>query len=82
MGNRKPFTRPLAAVFRELTRAADGGAEGNRTPDLDIANVALSQLSYGPTGPGCGKADNVGGGAILSSGRAVRRALAKAPQRR
>ena len=26
-----------------------GGAEGNRTPDLDIANVALSQLSYGPT---------------------------------
>ena len=25
-----------------------GGAEGNRTPDLDIANVALSQLSYGP----------------------------------
>ncbi len=26
----------------------NGGAEGNRTPDLDIANVALSQLSYGP----------------------------------
>ena len=25
-----------------------GGAEGNRTPDLDVANVALSQLSYGP----------------------------------
>ena len=25
-----------------------GGAEGDRTPDLDIANVALSQLSYGP----------------------------------
>ena len=25
-----------------------GGAEGNRTPDLDIANVALSQLSYSP----------------------------------
>ncbi len=25
-----------------------GGAGGNRTPDLDIANVALSQLSYGP----------------------------------
>ena len=23
-----------------------GGAEGNRTPDLYIANVALSQLSY------------------------------------
>ncbi len=26
----------------------DGGAEGNRTPDLDSAIVALSQLSYGP----------------------------------
>ena len=25
-----------------------GGAEGNRTPDLDNANVALSQLSYSP----------------------------------
>ena len=25
-----------------------GGAEGNRTPDLLIANEALSQLSYGP----------------------------------
>ena len=25
-----------------------GGAEGNRTPDLVIANDALSHLSYGP----------------------------------
>ena len=25
-----------------------GGAEGNRTPDLIIANDALSQLSYSP----------------------------------
>jgi YggT family protein len=25
-----------------------GGAEGDRTPDLRIANAALSQLSYGP----------------------------------
>ena len=25
-----------------------GGAEGDRTPDLCIANAALSQLSYGP----------------------------------
>ncbi len=25
-----------------------GGAEGDRTPDLSIANAALSQLSYGP----------------------------------
>ncbi len=30
------FNRPL------------NGAEGNRTPDLSIANAALSQLSYGP----------------------------------
>src|SRR5262245_14915587 len=28
--------------------AKAGGAEGNRTPDLLIANEALSQLSYGP----------------------------------
>lgn len=27
----------------------DGGAEGTRTPYLDSANVALSQMSYGPT---------------------------------
>ena len=26
-----------------------GGAEGNRTPDLYNAIVALSQLSYGPS---------------------------------
>ena len=24
------------------------GAEGSRTPDLSVANAALSQLSYGP----------------------------------
>ena len=28
--------------------AGGGGAEGNRTPDLLIANEALSQLSYSP----------------------------------
>ena len=26
----------------------DGGAEGDRTPDLRIANATLSRLSYGP----------------------------------
>ena len=31
-----------------MTYVLDGGAEGNRTPDLVIANDALSQLSYGP----------------------------------
>ena len=30
----------------------NGGAEGNRTPDLVIANDALYQLSYGPN---CGQ---------------------------
>ena len=25
-----------------------GGAKGDRTPDLNAASVALSQLSYGP----------------------------------
>ena len=27
----------------------DGGDEGDRTPDLGIANAALSHLSYIPT---------------------------------
>ena len=30
---------------------ASSGAEGSRTPDLRIANAALSQLSYGPLEP-------------------------------
>ena len=34
--------------LRDLPSERSGGAEGSRTPDLDIANVALSQLSYGP----------------------------------
>ena len=36
----------LASRCREAAKA--GGAEGDRTPDLLIANEALSQLSYGP----------------------------------
>ena len=32
----------------KLKRDAQNGAEGDRTPGLDIANVALSQLSYSP----------------------------------
>ena len=32
----------------ERNKRKNGGAEGNRTPDLVIANDALSQLSYGP----------------------------------
>ena len=40
----------------EEGRRGNGGAEGNRTPDLIIANDALSQLSYSPA-PG-GDMDN------------------------
>ena len=31
-----------------LLEAIHSGAEGIRTPDLSVANAALSQLSYGP----------------------------------
>ena len=41
-------SRLTAAKVPAPRPAKAGGAEGNRTPDLDIANVALSQLSYGP----------------------------------
>ena len=34
--------------YRTVLNKADGGAEGNRTPDLLIANEALYQLSYSP----------------------------------
>ena len=32
----------------ESKAAVSGGPKGDRTPDLKIANLALSQLSYGP----------------------------------
>lgn len=35
------------AIFRNNSRVI-GGAEGDRTPDLIIANDTLSQLSYCP----------------------------------
>ena len=44
-GERSKPANQSSGVRRRLI---DGGAEGDRTPDLDIANVALSQLSYGP----------------------------------
>ena len=37
------FGTPMQRAMRN-----GGGAEGNRTPDLLIANEALSQLSYSP----------------------------------
>ena len=45
---RAPFARSPGGLPSAARRAEDGGAEGNRTPDLLIANEALSQLSYGP----------------------------------
>ena len=42
-----PF-KALAGIFGGWK--ANGGAEGIRTPDLCIANAALSQLSYSPIG--------------------------------
>jgi hypothetical protein len=35
-------------VLYQLSYGGTSGAEGDRTPDLRIANAALSQLSYGP----------------------------------
>lgn len=34
--------------FGKSLQNASNGAEGDRTPNLCIANTALSQLSYGP----------------------------------
>ena len=36
--------QPVTAGYSGMS----GGAEGDRTPDLRIANATLSQLSYGP----------------------------------
>ena len=37
----------------EVSWKEDGGDEGIRTPDLYVANVPLSQLSYTPTKNAC-----------------------------
>ena len=38
----------VKSLERRFWRKVNGGAEGDRTPDLRIANATLSQLSYGP----------------------------------
>ena len=43
---RRAFGPAGARAPKAAGRAS--GAEGSRTPDLSIANAALSQLSYGP----------------------------------
>jgi YggT family protein len=49
----------------ENTRVRIGGADRDRTDDLLIANEALSQLSYSPTGPE--EPRIIGSGIVLSS---------------
>ena len=46
--SRKTRTRGEKTNPPGFPEGFDGGAEGNRTPDLYNAIVALSQLSYGP----------------------------------
>jgi|SaaInlV_200m_DNA_2_1039689.scaffolds.fasta_scaffold212302_1 hypothetical protein len=46
--SRKTRTRGEKTKPPGFPEGFDGGAEGNRTPDLYNAIVALSQLSYGP----------------------------------
>jgi hypothetical protein len=52
--NRQPIKKPSIGAgfwtFADLGGRCIGGAEGDRTPDLRIANATLSQLSYGPKG--------------------------------
>ena len=55
-----------------------GGGEGNRTPDLVIANDALSQLSYGPVSGIPGAAGYLGAGLLVPDwSRVKKRAAAK-----
>ena len=45
LANRKP---PFLKIGNRGSCESDGGDEGDRTPDLSVANAALSQLSYTP----------------------------------
>ena len=51
-GATKGATRGLAFVssLGSLTKAKSGGADRDRTDDLKLAKLPLSQLSYGPVG--------------------------------
>ena len=42
------FTRTPIVFVRRRMVAIDGGADRDRTDDLKLAKLALSQLSYGP----------------------------------
>src|SRR5262245_47113820 len=45
---RKSPRQTAWGLFTKQTLGVNGGAEGDRTPDLSSAIAALSQLSYGP----------------------------------
>ena len=48
-GNKKPAISNGFLTSLDFLGLSFGGDEGDRTPDLGIANAALSQLSYIPT---------------------------------
>ena len=58
-----------ASIHRGRANLGIGGAEGDRTPDLRIANATLSQLSYGPTRPPMGGESRTSRGAIRTVSR-------------
>ncbi len=43
-----PISDKAAGLVKKWVGRRSGGDEGDRTPDLGIANAALSQLSYIP----------------------------------
>ncbi len=48
---RNKYERPEGMTLGAFVTFVNGGADGSRTRDLCIANAALYQLSYCPTGP-------------------------------
>ena len=44
----RPLSRNFISENPLFSRTYENGAKGSRTPDLSIANAALSQLSYRP----------------------------------
>ncbi len=68
-----PGGREKRAIIRPSQ--GGGGAEGNRTPDLLIANEALSQLSYSPALPDAAAGQTPRGERRARGGRTMARGL-------
>ncbi len=49
MGLSDKAQKKKALISQGFNLISDGGPKEDRTPDLRIANAALSQLSYRPT---------------------------------